>query len=577
MDKITGKLIKIFFLLVFFMHVPLFSGATLHVLSKDNIALEQAGVGIPFVLEILVEDAGKTGQRPHVKGLDNFTMHNSGMTMTTANGKTSIKYTYELSSDQIGVFKLGPAELVLPTQVVKTNSAKITVGSREIKDKKAVKAQNNKVFFSLFSDKRRVVVGEKVICSLRFYFLDDSISLRSIQEPRFVGFKGHFKKDATEGTQTINGTTYNYIEWQWQVYPARVGHLMIPACRADYVDNSGANNFNMSFASFFAFSGQHKSGYSNALTIEVDALPEEKKDVDAIGEFSHFSAFAKPAVAKEAEGIVFALELTGDGNFEDIDIVELAGVPETFKYYDAQKKVTPGKKQFDFIMQGMQVGDWQVPSQSFTYFDTKSRTYKTLKTSPVHITITPGNSVKVSDKDLNTFVDGEQEVIVKKDQDIHPIITQGAWYFIKEREISMWWFLLLTVLPLIVCVFFGIKYYVSKKVKHASPEKRQKNAFKKARTAVIDAQQQQNCAKLYQIFIELFLDRIDPQGAEVSQGFIESTMQDAGIVREKLDTWNRFFNRISEYMFFDKEPMSTEQEGTFKQALSWIDFLEKSL
>src|SRR5688572_19538771 len=55
-------------------------------------------------------------------------------------------------------------------------------------------------------------------------------------------------------------------------------------------------------------------------------------------------------------------------------------------------KVDPSewtKYNFEFIIQGLLNGEWQIPSQDFTFFDVGSRTYKTLQTMPLSLMIMP--------------------------------------------------------------------------------------------------------------------------------------------------------------------------------------------
>ena len=44
---------------------------------------------------------------------------------------------------------------------------------------------------------------------------------------------------------------------------------------------------------------------------------------------------------------------------------------------------------WEYVVQGLKPGTFTIPAQSIRFFDTNSRQYKTLKTEPLTITVTP--------------------------------------------------------------------------------------------------------------------------------------------------------------------------------------------
>ena len=150
-----------------------------------------------------------------------------------------------------------------------------------------------------------------------------------------------------------------------------------------------------SFFMFMNVRADRKRVYSNAVKITVDPLPHHHRPVQAVGTFESLYAHITPPVAKEGEGMVFTLELTGNGNMHAIEIPTLE-LPTALKYYDSNTTIINGqnndecaKKRFEFIVQGMECGDWQIPEQLFVYYDIERQDFVTLRTSSLSVSIQP--------------------------------------------------------------------------------------------------------------------------------------------------------------------------------------------
>ncbi len=71
------------------------------------------------------------------------------------------------------------------------------------------------------------------------------------------------------------------------------------------------------------------------------------------------------------------------------------------KYYESKhyivssenRNIVP-KKRFEYIVQGMRAGKWQIPPQEFVIFDVEKEAYKTFKTKPLTVTITSNTAMQ---------------------------------------------------------------------------------------------------------------------------------------------------------------------------------------
>ena len=577
MVKTVGNISIILFLILNFLSCSATISLDLKAFSTGGQELKQAAVGESFIVEVSVLGAISTSERPNILGLDNFDSGHAGFEMRTTNGQSSIKYKYNLIANDRGLYEIGPAEIKDGSKKIKSKKLILHVGDEQILKNGSVqgKKKSRPVILHLFSDKENdVVTGEKIKCNLRFYYLDgEDIEIERIISPDTKDFNQSKKEGIYKGRRKINGDTYNYLEWQWNIFPLKPGKMVLHAHRVDYIQRVD-NGFFPGLSSFFSFGAEPKRIYSNRLNFTVGSLPEYDGVVDAVGNFKSYKAYVDHAIAKEGDGIVLTLEIEGNGDFENIDIKELEDMPNTLKYYDSKRYIVEykknksdiQKKRFEFIVQGIEKGEFEIPRQKFTFFDTKTREYKTLKTSPVMLKILPqsAHSTKIG----ASKKDQEPESLEKIIEDINPIDQTGIWYRVEERKISFWFFMILVFIPLFfVMVSFArvkILYYC----KRYAPHMLKKYAFSNATKHLKVAFKNKKLNEVYPIFIRLFAERFSLHENKVSQSFILKIMQENNFSTNEISDWDSFFVKISSFVFsgqkldFDKE--------IFNEALGWI-------
>ena len=189
----------------------------------------------------------------------------------------------------------------------------------------------------------------------------------------------------------------------------------------------------------------------------VQELPAYKGHVDAVGTFKSFDAKINPPVAQEGEGMVLMLEVEGDGDLTNIPTLQLQNMPGSLKWYDSKQYIRDTRgindlpvKCFEYIVQGLDHGSWEIPPQSFTYFDVQQHQYITLKTASCAVTIKPNLATKKivsgnqrTDSSVNT-------VAATQDETLLPLNTSGSWRPVHHRKSMPWWlFFLLACLPVV--------------------------------------------------------------------------------------------------------------------------------
>jgi BatD DUF11 like domain len=575
MDRIVGNFLKILACIAL-LFINAQAEVTLRVTNMEGEQLEQAGAGQPFMLEVSIAKMGKGLSEPEIKGDPIINIQRTGLFMSTINGVSTTKYSYKVRIDEIGTFQLGPAIVMYQGAPVESNVLSIDVTQRQ----KSKDVSEKKAFLELKVDKDQVVVGQKINCTLTFYYTGDTVSLKQVGQPQLQGFSKQSEEEPITGKVKKDGEMYNYVRWYWKLYPTMPGKLVIPAHRADYVVELKKKQQGLgAFGFFFGNHVEHKRVYSNIEQIHVDSLPPYDGQIDAIGTFKHIHASIKPAIAKQGEAMVLTLEIEGDADLRLIKPPKLKHMPSMLKYYESKNYVVEpknkheqSKKYFEYIIQGLQEGDWQIPKQTFTYFDIDAYKYKKLETAPLMIQIVRNTEIVKQPPVIDNESVQEQKIDT---HDIFSINEQGPWRPMRERgPLPLWLFLLFMCMPIIFLIYICVRTMIQHYYERHESRLRFEHAFKYASAQLRKAHQSHNAAQIYHIITQLFADRAQMPNAKVTQNNIETKLKNVGVSAERLQEWQLFFNTVAAHAFGHTKEIDNH---LFEQAKQWIDYLKKLL
>ena len=500
--------------------------------------------------------------------------------MQTINNKTKVIYKYSACIASEGSHSIGPAIVEDDDTTSRSNIVIIKSGRQEIAQQ-PLEDENprKKMFLKLEANNKNIVVGQKIEGTISFYCSVANVSLHGFNPPKIDGFICNDRAKPLQGVQEIEGQQYSYVTWHWQLFANQAGQLLIPACSVNCTVKN-EDDFLSNFSSFFYVRQNKKRIHSDSLVVDVNSLPSYLGTVDAVGEFQNFTAHLNQAVARQGDGIVVSLSLEGDADFENLNL-ELQNVPHTFKLYsskqiiDIVKNTSLSRKTFEFILQGMEAGEWELPEQKFTYYHVDSESYKTLKTSSLLIKILPQI---VSKKYIPPTNDNDNLTSVETDGDIDTISFNmyGPWRKIPERTMPWWLFMVLLFVPFGFWLSGFIRQMFYKIKKWNQPKIQWEKAFKSARYKLYRARQNNDFAALYTVFVELFAIRCSVKISVVSEQMTKKVLLAGGFSQEQLRDWEVFFTTLSAFVFYSAE-FGESQKKLFDQADKWIDILEKIL
>jgi len=566
MDKIVGKCTVLFLSLMFSALCHSACGQ-LKLYSHDGMPIKKAGVGQPFMLKFVATYEDGRMQEPMLEGTHGLTVQRTGFQMRTINRTSEATYTYLARAKKQGTYVIGPMRYSQNGKECVSNTVTVHVSAEQEIDTRAVNnKQKNYAFARLFINKDSVYVGEKVTYTIRFYYQDPSTEVEHLVRPELSTFTLSEQKQGYAGKEKIKDVMYHYVEWSWDFYPTQVGAHIIGAHRLDFIQVHDTDDGFSRFSAFFGPQVDRKRVYTNEVTVNVKPLPPHDGHVIGIGSFKSFKAVIEPALSKKGEAMVFSLALEGEGNFDTIQFPCVQKLPECFRSYPSKQYAQPNgpnstTKTFEFIVQGMKPGDWEIPSQECSYFDVVSGQYKTMCTSPLFVTVLP--ATHVASKSLIDDNEAHDDVSTVIHDELHSTIA--LWGATRaERSLPFVWLFALSLLPCLLVICWYLFWYMRSRffAYYRAPSRR--TCFKRARTALHKAQKQKDLSKVYPLFVTLIAGVYKKNPKAMTEEYVSGLIDD--------EAWREYITRAAEYAFYVPKADAT---AFFAEGLTWLDQLEK--
>ena len=336
--------------------------------------------------------------------------------------------------------------------------------------------------------------------------------------------------------------------------------------RADYTQ--GVNSHSQIGWGFFRFGNfaQKNAVFTQPQSVRVDDLPTNVP-VQAVGTFTHFTATLSRASVAQGEAVIYTLTLEGEGESEKIKTPALK-IPEEIRFYESKTTVESRGpliiKKWEYVLQGLKEGTYTIKEQPFTYFDTRSRSVKTLKTKPLKLTIEPGAMVR------SNQVEPAEPEAAKPSAEIPqiPLKTPKA-----QKAVPLSLFILLFVIP---PVFVGLRLMFQTfqpTIKKMQCSWRALWALRLASWRIQKACKSGDLSPLSSIIKKAFLEHYCLDDTEHDLGDI---MLKQGWSKHLVKQWEAFLHELLLYtQFVPRAPKtvpaaSLQPEAVCKAAQNWL-------
>lgn len=407
--------------------------------------------------------------------------------MNYTNGKATNEYslsmTYTLMPKKEGTFTIGPASIkakganyssnALTIKVLPPNqpSQKLEEGATKSDVKGAI--NKNGIFARVELSKKKVYEQEAILATFKLYTLYDC-EITNVKFPEYDGFLAQEIENPNPQwvLENINGRNYSTVILRQAIlYPQKTGLINIEGGKINAnirvrVERKNAPRSVFDLDSFFdQYQEVQKEVVVAPQSVDVIPLPSGKPASfnGAVGEFT-MTAKLKNSTVKTNESLVLDVNISGSGNIKLLKDPEVK-FPNDFEVYDPKVESNinvgrggaSGSKKIEYLAIPRFAGDFEIPAIEFSYFDVKSKSYKTLTQGPFNVHVEKGANDGASSQVINDFT--RKEDLKHLGNDIRYIKVKGINFVQRGADLfGTFAYWLMYIIPTLLFAIFVIIY-----------------------------------------------------------------------------------------------------------------------
>ncbi len=453
-------------------------------------SVDRTRMSLNETIHLTVSVSGGEG-RVDIASIKDFRVLSEGTSSSVQiiNSRISRKssHNYTLIPLKQGRLRIPPLTVFVKGKPYQTREIIITVAENPQK-----KETSKDIFVRASVSKKNPYVGQQIEYTFKLYHGVRVANAKIVQEPAFSGFIA--KKIAQDKTfQTvINGREFEVSQVTYILTPAASGvqtiepailSLDIVQRRRDRSTNPFNSFFDNSFFNDPFFGGTSLTPatlHTNPVSVNILPLPPDTgsgRFSGLVGRFSLHGNLDKNDI-NAGDSATLSITVEGTGNIMDAS-PPAVDVPHSFKVYPDNPEQDihinaggyTGKKVFRYALVPVEKGDFSISPVHLKYFDTASKQYITLSTTPFSLKVLASKEAnKLETASARAKTPRVQKSFKKKvafiGRDILPIKdTSDVLTF--QRTLSPFRFLLYIGMP--VLLFLGIKLALAFFVKSDAP------------------------------------------------------------------------------------------------------------
>lgn len=429
----------------------------------------------------------KDFRAPSIKGFDvlmgpsrsqqsNTQIVNGNVTSTS-----SITFTYILMANNAGEYTIPGASIVADGDQMVSNSVRIKVlpqdqgssnssSSSSTHSSSGTGVSNQDLFITASASKTNVYEQEAFVLTYKIYTRESNLQLNNAKLPDFKGFHSQEIEMTTNARWTpehYQGRNYyTTVYRQFVLFPQQSGKLYIDPAQFQMTVGKPVQSDDP-FDAFFNGGSNvieiKKSISTPKIAININPLPAGKPAdfSGGVGEFNISSSINNKEL-KTNDAITIKLVISGTGNLKLISNPEIK-FPDDFEVYDPkvdnQVRLTreglTGNKVIEYLAIPRHAGTYKIPGVSFSYFDIRSKSYKTLKTEEYVINVEKGAGN--ADQVIANFTNKEDLKVLGEDiryikQNEVTLQPKGSFFY---GSMTYWLFY---IIPALAFIIFFIIY-----------------------------------------------------------------------------------------------------------------------
>lgn len=536
----------------------------------------------------------------------------SSSSFSMVNGKTThtsqMTFSYTIQAKKAGTYKLPAATVKSGGQAYKSNQPSIQIlpgdgsgggansgqsnqssgASRQRLQNAGDRITKDDLYITVSASKHRLYEQEAVLLTYKLYTLV-SIDQCMGKIPDLDGFHTQeieLPQQKTLKYERINGRNYGTVVWsQYVLFPQKTGKLTVPAINfeAEVVQQDRSiDPFDAFFGGGSSLIRVKKTIVAPAVELQVDPLPTRPANFSgAVGSQFNISGSLTPEQVDANDAISLRLVVSGVGNMKLMKAPTIQW-PKDFETYDPKMNDktrvgtngASGNVVYDYTAVPRHGGKYTIPPIEFCYFDTNTKTYKTLRTDSFHVAVakTAGSNVRrsVNQEDL-TVLNSDIRYIKTTSADLKP---KGATFF---GSLTYWLcYLGAVVLFFLMVAIFYRQAKANANVAHRRGKKAGKVATKRMKNAS-KLLKQGNAKAFYEEVTRALWgyvgDKLNLPVTELNKDNVDEKLAERGVGEE---TIQRFLHVLSDCEFAQYAPgdPSATMDKLYNDATEVINLIE---
>lgn len=453
-------------------------------------------------------------------------------------------------------------------------------------------ADGNNVFIRVTANKNTAVEQEPIKLTYKLYTAAQIAVPQDLKMPNvkdFTIYEIQMPQNPQWGTENINGKTYKCVTWkQYIVYPQSTGKLTVPGSSVQInrvVRHHNIDPIEQMFNPGATYHEEEMDIPVPSLTLNIQSLPEPRPAnfSGGVGSFNMTASLAKNNV-KAGEPLNVTVRISGNGNIKLIK-QPVIDFPKDFDVYDPKvndntsntNNGLEGSMTYEYIAVPQNKGKFTIPPIEFTYYDSQSNGYKTIKSNAF--------TVDVAEADASSSSSAEEYQEQLRKSDIYSIKQFSDIRYNNNDSffLSTWYVTILLFLLVTFCVFL----YVFRKraleradIVRMKAKSANKVAAKKLRKAAMLMKANKKEYFYDEVLRALWgyaADKVNIPVESLSKDNIQEKLIDRGCNTYSVE---KFTDAISECEFARYAPSQDEKSSmnnTYEMAVTAITEIEDSL
>ena len=507
----------------------------------------------------------------------------------------SKSYSYFLAPKKRGEFTIGQATIEIEGKIYKTVPVKITVTAAIDKPKDPNDPNyiaSEKIHLVAEISNGNPYLNEAITVVYKLYVAQNTgvRNWREIDNPRYSDFwsQNIDVKGINIQQGTYKGEDYRYVVLRKTVlYPQKTGKLSIEPLSLDVTVEVPSNRRDVFGRSFM--STVNRTVSSKNRTLDVKPLPESGKPENfsgAVGDFD-FKVTTNKQTLNATEALELKVTASGKGNLKLFKLPRpiLPSALEVYEPEHSEKVSTRTSGMQGTISDTYTVipnfqGSYPIPKVSFSYFDLKTKRYRTVTSKRLIIEVSEGPK-NTSGSNKNTPVTPTENIIptnlnafssFKTSTNFQPITSEPFF------NSQLFWLLLLGPFLLIPFIIFIVKHRAIRALDVSGNKLRKTTRL--ARKYLSDAkkslgQKEQFYNALERALHNYLKSKLRLETSEFNKEKIEELLGNKNINSTTLEG---FISLLTSCELARYTPLSTvDMQNDYKKAASIINDLDKQL